>query len=57
MPMDPRGWGKTYSTVKQQPTLQNLVEQLARATYALGYVGPLGVLYPTVNRIKHKLPV
>jgi predicted metal-dependent phosphoesterase TrpH len=48
------GWGKTYSIITQKPGVQNLAKQLTEADYAKGYVGWLGVLYPTINRLKGK---
>lgn len=49
-----RGWGKTFSLVKNKPTAANLTRQLANTEYGLGYVGPAGVLYPAINRARNR---
>jgi predicted metal-dependent phosphoesterase TrpH len=49
----PIGWGQTYSLIEHKPTIQNLVGELSAASYRHGYVGPVGVLYPKLNRLRH----
>lgn len=46
-----RGWGRTYSVIRDQPTRQNLVAQLMGGKKRRGKVG-VGVLYPKANRIR-----
>lgn len=48
-----RGWGRTYSVVEQEPNQANLTKVLGLARYSNGFVGPMGVLYPKVNRQLH----
>lgn len=49
------GWGKTYTIISEEPTPENLIELLKHATYVKKTVGPRGVLYPKLNRLKGKI--
>lgn len=48
------GWGRAYTIIKSVPTRENLVEQLAKATYQMGFAGTRGVLYPKANRMRKR---
>ena len=50
-----RGWGRTYSDLQAMPTRQNLVELLSTAQLSPGKVGPVGRLYPKLNRVRKKV--
>lgn len=49
------GWGKTYSTVAETPTRDNLIHLLRSAAYSTKSVGLLGRLYPKLNRLRKLL--
>ncbi len=49
------GWGRTYSRIAQQPTAGNLVDLLQDARYAAKKVGPRGILYPKLHRVRKRL--
>lgn len=46
------GWGRTYSIVSENPTLDNLVHLLRSATYSTKPVSAIGRLYPKFNRLR-----
>lgn len=48
------GWGKTYTTVSEAPTCQNMIELLKHATYTIKSPGLRGLLYPKLNRLRKK---
>lgn len=50
----PHGWGRTYASVAQQPTRDNLVKLLLQADFQKGTVGFRGRLYPKLNRLKKR---
>lgn len=45
------GWGRTYSELSSEPTVDNLSGLLATASYSTRRVG-LGIAYPKLNRIR-----
>lgn len=49
------GWGRTYSTLAEPPTRENLVHLLRSATYSTKPVSLLGRLYPKLNRLRRHL--
>jgi predicted metal-dependent phosphoesterase TrpH len=49
------GWGRTYAELAEAPTEQTLVSLLGGAGHGRGKVGVRGVLYPKLNRLRHKL--
>lgn len=49
------GWGKTYSTVNDKLSKNNLVTLLNEAELSRGKIGALGRLHPSINRIKKRL--
>ncbi len=48
------GWGKSFSALNGQPTAQNLPELLGQAKLSRHYVGPWGILYPKLHRMRKK---
>lgn len=45
------GWGRTYTILEQEPTRENLVQQLTDgANFVRAFPGVRGLLYPKVNR-------
>lgn len=48
------GWGVTYSTISEAPTVHNLTELLQEADYSINSTGIAGRLYPTINRQRNK---
>ncbi|HSX00151.1 MAG TPA: PHP-associated domain-containing protein [Patescibacteria group bacterium] len=47
-----RGWGNTYSILAEAPSRDTLVDLLGHATYSTRSTGPIGRLYPKLNRIR-----
>lgn len=48
------GWGRTYSVLPQPPTCQTLSTLLGQATYKTHNPGIRGLLYPKINRLRHR---
>ncbi len=48
----PFGIGKTYTTVKEVPSRNNLVSLLSSATVYTQFVGVRGLLHPKTNRLR-----
>lgn len=48
------GWGKTYSSISDVPTKDNLVGLLQHATLQREFVGWAGLLYPKLNRLRKR---
>jgi predicted metal-dependent phosphoesterase TrpH len=46
------GWGNTYSILSEVPSRETLVDLLGHATYSTRSTGPIGRLYPKLNRIR-----
>jgi predicted metal-dependent phosphoesterase TrpH len=49
------GWGRTFSSINDVPSKENLAEQLVKATHTVGSPGLRGKLYPKFNRVRKKL--
>lgn len=50
-----RGLGRTYTQIKQPPTAQNLIKQLAAANLITDRPGIRALLYPTYHRLRKRL--
>ncbi len=50
-----RGLGKTYTTLKDFPTRNNLLELAAQATLKTDWPGIRALLYPKYNKLKRKV--
>lgn len=51
----PSGWAKTYSTVSEAPTPENLPSLLQGAKLRYRFMGFRGLLYPKYNRLRKRL--
>lgn len=49
------GLGKTYSSLPELPTRENIVTLLSRATHHTGRPGARALLYPKYNKLRKKL--
>lgn len=49
------GWGRTYTTVDEMPTRQNLIELLQAAEPTRQHPGVRGILAPKLNRLVKKV--
>lgn len=48
------GWGRTYTLLEKAPTREKLVTLLQKAAYTHAFPGIHGMLYPAINRWRHR---